>query len=101
MPVAEEGGEEGEGEGEEEPSEEGDGSCEEYAECCSDYVDALADMAGMEGAAEAAEQSCSAISAMDELPGGSDACRQALDGMKQAMAAYRSMPGFSVPSSCQ
>ena len=76
-------------------------ACFQYEDCCEDYVDALSEVDGLEGAADAAEATCDGISDIAELPGGNDACQQALDAMKQAMALYASMPGFDVPSSCQ
>jgi hypothetical protein len=86
---------------EEPPAEEaGGGACEAYARCCSDYVDALGSVAGMEGAVGAAKLSCDQIAGMKGLPGADDGCQQALDGMKQAMEAYKAMPGFNVPGSC-
>jgi hypothetical protein len=54
----------------------------------------------MEGAVGAAKSSCDQIAGMKGLAGADDACQQALDGMKQAMGAYKAMPGFNVPGSC-
>ncbi len=86
----------------EEPAAEeaGGSACDAYAQCCSDYVEALGSVAGMEGAVGAAKSSCDQISGMKSMPGADDACQQALDGMKQAMEAYKAMPGFNVPGSC-
>jgi hypothetical protein len=87
----------------EEPEEESEGgtACEEYEECCSDYVDALGEVAGLEGMVDSAGSACDGIDALSGLTGGDAACASALDGLKQVMVAYTAMPGFVVPSSCR
>jgi len=82
------------------PSEEGGSACEAYAQCCSDYVDALGAVAGMEAASGAAKTSCDQIAGMKGLPTANEVCQQALDGMKTAMGAYAAIPDFVVPGSC-
>jgi hypothetical protein len=97
--------EESEGGGEAEESEGGGGGgdiCDQYEACCKAYADALSQVEGVpESSIDAQKKACDNISEMKKAPGSDEACKQALDAMKQASEAYKQMPGFEWPEECE
>jgi len=52
-------------------------------------------------AVEATKQGCAQVEQLKTMGAAADqACQQALDAMGQAAAAYKAMPGFAMPESC-
>ena len=94
---------EDEEEGKEEAKEEGGGGgCDAYAKCIEDYAEALGKVKGVPAASvDAIKSSASQIENLKKAPGGDKACNDALDAMKKGMDAYKAMPGFEAPASCQ
>jgi len=80
----------------------GGGACDQYAKCCEGYIDSLSKVQGIpEATITAAKDSCKQIENLKTMPTAQDACKQALDAMKQGMEAMKAMPGFTVPEACQ
>ncbi len=76
--------------------------CDQYEACCKAYADALSKVAGIpQSSIDAQKQACDSISTLKTTPGGDEACKTALDAMKQAGEAYKSMPGFEWPDACK
>ena len=44
---------------------------------------------------------CAAVEGMKAAPGGEESCKTAMDAMKAGAEAYKAMPGFKMPDSCQ
>lgn len=80
----------------------GGGPCDAYAACCSGYIDSLSKVQGIPAASlDATKQSCAQIEQLKGSPAAATACTQGLNGMKQAAAAQKAMPGFVMPAACQ
>ena len=83
------------------PEPEAPGACAAYATCCADYARSLASLDGYEEEDPGASQdSCLAMSGMQELPGGAEACANALAVLKKAVGPMDTPDGWTVPSSC-
>jgi hypothetical protein len=78
------------------------GPCVMYEKCCNDYADAIGKTDGMtEDIVKMTKDSCGAIESMKGVPGAAESCQAALDGMKAGAEAYKAMPGFVMPKSCE
>ena len=77
--------------------------CDAYAACCNAYADALGKVEGIPAqSVEATKQGCEQIKNLKGMGDAAEqACQQALDAMKQAGEAYKSMPGFTWPDECK
>lgn len=98
--------EEAAGEAEEEAEDEGGGGggsiCDQYEACCKAYAEALSNVDGVPASSiDAQKKACDSIGDMKGAPGADESCKTAMDAMKQAGEAYKSMPGFEWPDECK
>lgn len=75
-------------------------ACQQYKKCCKEFTVSLSKMEGVpESSVEAQMTACESIDLL-EGPEAEPACVQALEAMRQAVDAYKTMPGFMPPTSC-
>ena len=82
---------------------EGASACDAYMWCCLAYASALGKVQGVpESAVQATKDGCKQVAQFESMGAGAQqACGQALDSMRQAGEAYKSMPGFIWPEECK
>ncbi len=91
---------------EEEKAEEGEAAegdaCAQWEKCCKDYAEVLSKLDGVpESAVEATKKGCEQIEQLKGTPGAEEGCKMAMETMKKASEAFKAMPGFELPASCQ
>ena len=77
-------------------------ACAAYQACCTAYMMSLSQVEGMTpDAIETALEGCAAIGALVATESADKACATALDAMRQAVDAMKSVPGYVPPAACQ
>ena len=80
----------------------GGGACDAYAKCCNAYAEALGGVKNVpKSAVEATKKACGQIENLKKMPNADATCKKAMEAMKKAGAAYKSMPGFKWPDACK
>ncbi len=78
------------------------GPCDKYEKCCNDYAEALGKVDGItEDVVKMTKDGCASIETLKGTPAAAESCQTALDAMKAGAEAYKAMPGFNWPESCQ
>jgi len=76
--------------------------CYDYAKCCEAYAEALSRVEGVpEATLKGMRDGCEQAYDMMADTVYQETCKQGLVGIKQAMTAYESTPGFEIPPACK